>query len=120
MKRFLFLLALACALPLAAQDQTVRRASNGSSSSSGGTSADTVTNVARFVSTITSNGVWVFISALMTSVAFTDILCARSATVIVSGTVTSRTTGPDMPGISLPSSSRWRWSSHSRTRTPPA
>ena len=34
-----------------------------------------------------------FIIALMTSEAFTDILCARSATVIVSGTCTSRTIG---------------------------
>ncbi len=41
-----------------------------------------------------------FIMALMTSVAFTDILCASSATVIVSGTVTSRTTGPrDAAGV---------------------
>ncbi len=36
----------------------------------------------------------IFIRALMTSAAFTDILCARSATEIVSGTVTSRTIGP--------------------------
>ena len=35
-----------------------------------------------------------FISALMTSAALTDILCARSATVIVSGTEISRTSGP--------------------------
>lgn len=35
----------------------------------------------------------IFISALMTSVAFTDILWARSATVMVSGTCTSRTIG---------------------------
>ena len=35
----------------------------------------------------------IFISALISSVAFTDILCARSATEIVSGTCTSRTTG---------------------------
>src|SRR3990172_5261642 len=34
-----------------------------------------------------------FISDLMTSAAFTDILCARSATVTVSGMCTSRTTG---------------------------
>src|SRR6266436_4432647 len=34
-----------------------------------------------------------FISTLMTSAALTDILCARSPTVIVSGTITSRTTG---------------------------
>ena len=33
----------------------------------------------------------------MTSVALTDILCASSATVIVSGTDTSRTTGPASP-----------------------
>jgi hypothetical protein len=39
-----------------------------------------------------------FIMALMTSVALTDILCASSATVIVSGTVTSRTTGL-APGV---------------------
>ena len=35
----------------------------------------------------------IFISALMTSVALIAILCARSATEIVSGTWTSRTTG---------------------------
>ena len=35
----------------------------------------------------------IFMSALMTSVAFTAILWARSATVIVSGTCTSRTIG---------------------------
>ena len=34
-----------------------------------------------------------FINALITSAAFTDILCASSPTVIVSGTDTSRTTG---------------------------
>src|SRR6266850_8097534 len=34
-----------------------------------------------------------FISTLMTSAAFTDIFCARAATVMVSGTSTSRTTG---------------------------
>ena len=36
-----------------------------------------------------------FIMALMTSAAFTDILCARSATVMVSGTCTSITFGSD-------------------------
>ncbi len=36
-----------------------------------------------------------FISTLITSAALTDILCARSATVIVSGTAISRTTGSD-------------------------
>ena len=41
-----------------------------------------------------------FISTLMTSDAFTDILWARSATVMVSGTDTSRTTGSD--GIDAP------------------
>ena len=45
----------------------------------------------------------------MTSAAFTDILCARSATVIVSGTVTSRTIGlGGRARRSPPSSSRWR------------
>ena len=34
-----------------------------------------------------------FMRALMTSVAFTDIFCARFATVMVSGTSTSRTIG---------------------------
>ena len=50
-----------------------------------------------------------FISALMTSAAFTDILCARSATVIVSGTAISRTIGPDAAGApASPPSSSWR------------
>ena len=39
----------------------------------------------------------IFIIVLMTSAAFTDILCARSATEIVSGTMISRTSGPDAP-----------------------
>ncbi len=48
-----------------------------------------------------------FISVLMTSAAFTDILCARSATVMVSGTEISRTTGSD--GIDIPEPpSSWR------------
>ena len=49
----------------------------------------------------------IFISTLMSSAAFTDILCARSATLIVSGTVTSRTSGP-APPASTPASSSWR------------
>ena len=46
----------------------------------------------------------------MTSAAFTDILCARSATVIVSGTTISRTIGLGLlrPRDRPPSSS-WRW-----------
>ena len=51
-----------------------------------------------------------FISALITSAAFTDILCASSATVMVSGTSTSRTIGSvgatkvvsSLPDLDLP------------------
>ena len=53
-----------------------------------------------------------FISALMTSAAFTDILWARSATVIVSGTKISRTSGPACSGdvaIASPVSSSRPW-----------
>ncbi len=72
-----------------------------------------------------------FISALMTSAAFTDILCARSATVIVSGTKISRTSGPvctDDVAIASPlrprgrggrpshRASRWPWRRHSCRR----
>ena len=49
----------------------------------------------------------IFIIALMTSAAFTDSLCASSATEIVSEIETSRTTGPVVPpNASPPSSSR--------------
>ena len=51
-----------------------------------------------------------FISTLMTSAAFTDILWARSATVIVSGTWISRTTGSTGPaaGRAVSSACLWR------------
>ena len=54
----------------------------------------------------------IFISALITSAAFTDILCARSATVIVSGTEISRTMRAcrrSGPGMVSPASSSRRW-----------
>ena len=51
----------------------------------------------------------IFIMTLMTSAAFTDILCARSPRVMVSGTSTSTTLGSAGAANSVaPSSSRWR------------
>ncbi len=51
----------------------------------------------------------IFIIVLMTSAAFTDILCARSPTLMVSGTSTSSTLGSDGAANAVPpSSSRWR------------
>jgi len=51
----------------------------------------------------------IFIMTLMTSAAFTLILCARSATEMVSGIGTSMTLGSEgAANVLLPSSSRWR------------
>src|SRR6266705_2313641 len=51
-----------------------------------------------------------FINILMTSAAFTAILCESSATVIVSGTETSRMTGSgETPWVASPSSSPSSW-----------
>ena len=62
-----------------------------------------------------------FISCLMTSEAFTDILCARSATVMVSGTCTSRTigsVGAAKPCVAVARSSRGRWRPRRRRAAP--